>query len=88
MPSFFWRWAEAEMQKCRHTNGSVEAFCEPLIRKRLVLIEIKIAQLRLYHALECKERQRENAGGDEGDGCILKGFGHPGQKYALPYARE
>ena len=42
----------------------------------------------LYHAFESEERQGEDAGGDEGDGCILKGFGNSGQKYALSYTRE
>jgi len=32
------------LKKHRHTSGSVETFCELLIRKKLVQIEIKIAQ--------------------------------------------
>jgi hypothetical protein len=42
----------------RHTRGSVEGFRKPLMRKRLVQIESKIAQFRLNVDELCKDIQK------------------------------
>ena len=38
----------------------------------------------LYHALESKKRKGNNAGGDQRNRGVLKGFGYPGKQYPLP----
>ncbi len=40
---------------------------------------------RLHHTFESKESQGKDAGGDQGDGCILKRLGNPGQEYTFAY---